>query len=94
MPSGGSTYDAAPNDWVRFPSDTAGATVINLPDAIVAVPRVRVSKGGTGSVQVFATGGQSVYCVAAGAAMTFLVDDSSSLHAGVGRCGLVASLLT
>lgn len=77
-PPDGSTYNANPNDWVRFPNNTAGATVINLPDATLHAPRVRVSKGGIGSVQVFTTGGQSIYCVVAGPTTNFFVGDSLS----------------
>ncbi|MFI5299117.1 MAG: hypothetical protein ACHREM_13555 [Polyangiales bacterium] len=74
-----SVYNAIDSDWIQFPNNTAGATVINLPDATTATRGVRISKGGTGSVQVFSAGGQSIYCVIAGVTTNFFVGDFEGL---------------
>jgi hypothetical protein len=74
----GSTYSASPSDWINFPANAPGLTTINLPDATVGRPTVRVSKGGDGGVQVFTALSQAIYCIGAGPTTNFFVNDASS----------------
>jgi hypothetical protein len=77
-PPANSNYNAQPNDWVRWPSDVLGETIINLPNATVGTPRVRISKGGIGGVTVVTQNNQLIFCVGAGGVASFNVNDNSS----------------
>jgi hypothetical protein len=69
------TYNANESDWIQFPTNTAGATVINLPDVTTVARAIRISKGGTGSVQIVSFGGQTIYDEIAGATTNFFLGD-------------------
>jgi hypothetical protein len=78
-PTDGTTYTATPGDWIKFTANVLIGVVIDLPDATVDAPAVRITKGGTGSVQVFTEGGQLVYNVVSGPTTSFFVGDYQSV---------------
>jgi hypothetical protein len=78
-PVDGATVTAHSADWISYTANLVATNVINLPDATLGFPRVRITKGGTGSLQVFTSGGQNIYNVVNGATPNFFMGDYQSV---------------